>query len=212
MSELLEVLDELTKPSFDHLQQHGDDGEWLRTATVEHPPLLQQLEDAVRASIGSGKSGASSLARERNMLDSDALYHATRIRGLVEDWCRIRDVRVSRDMVVDLRRWYVAHNAQAEPRDEFYTRTMRGWVTIIRGMLDRPDRLEVTTGCPVCGAKEWWDRTGTRYANPIIVEYRKGPEMLQDARALCRACDKVWQGVGQLRDSGIGFEGATESA
>lgn len=209
MSDLLELVDQLTKPSIDHLSQTTDTGEWLRVHTVEHPPLLTRLEDAVRASLGSGKSGASTLARERNMLDSAALYEATRIRTLIEYWCRIRGVGVTRNMVTDLRRWYVAHIAQSDPQDAFYIRTMRGWVATIQGMLNKPERIEITTGCPVCGAREWWDRDGVHQLNPVIVDYHEGPDVLEDALAMCRACETVWRGVAQLRHLRILIDDAT---
>ncbi|KTR02087.1 DUF7341 domain-containing protein, partial [Curtobacterium luteum] len=76
---LLDAVDALTKPTIDHVRQTTDDGEYLRTVPVEHPPLLQQLADAVVPSAGNDGGSKSASARERNVLDSDALWELTRI-------------------------------------------------------------------------------------------------------------------------------------
>lgn len=71
---LLDAVDALTKPSVENVKQTTDDGTYLRTVPVEHPPLLQQLADAVVPSAGNDGGSKSASARERNIVDSEALW------------------------------------------------------------------------------------------------------------------------------------------
>jgi hypothetical protein len=200
MTDLTEAIDNLTAPVIEHYAQTDDAGKYLRTHTVEHPPLLQQLADAVRGSFGSdGGAGTPSPGGERNMLDSDALFEFLKITTQVADWCRIRKVAVTRDPLTDMAAWHAARTGEDEAGDTFYIRQLTKWAEIIEGKLNPKKRLEITACCPVCGSDKWVDAEGVAYRFPILVEYRGNGDAVADEQALCRACENVWSGQRALR-------------
>ena len=199
MGELLDAIDELTKPVILHFPQVGDDGKWLRAHTTELPPLLVQLEAAIHSSI-SGKAGGGDPAT-RAVLNSAALFEFSRIRSTVGDWCRIEKVRVSRDVTADLRRWYVARLARETLDDEFYVRELGKWAITIRFQLEPAKVVPLTAACVVCAAVQWVDSEGESHPYPLVVEYMEhDPDILSSARAMCRSCDRVWKGSRELRE------------
>jgi hypothetical protein len=198
MTDLLDAVDELTKPVVLHFPQVGDDGKWLRAHTTQLPPLLRQLEDAIHSSI-SGKAGGGA-PWTRAVLNSQALFEFSRIRSTVGDWCRIEKVLISRDLVSDLRRWYVARLTR-ETDDEFYIRELGKWAATIRFQLEPAKAIPLTAACVVCDAPQWLDSDGVAHPYPLVVEYMEhDPDILASARALCRACERVWRGSRELRE------------
>lgn len=190
MTDLLEAVDALTKEKRTKVFQ--DDG---TVAIVVHDPLLRQLKDAVTSAIGSGGGGGTATG---SVLNDEALYRASIINAAIQSWCRMRGVTVSRDMVVDLRRWHSAFlSSSAEP--DFYIDQMRGWARTIRDLLDPPERVPLEPPCPMCGARTWPDTEGREVLFPLLVTYRNEGESVVDERALCRACQFVWDGQMELR-------------
>jgi hypothetical protein len=199
VTELLDAIDSLTKPVVLHFPQIGDDGKWLRAHTTQLPSLLAQLEAAIHSSI-SGKAGGGDPAT-RAVLNSAALFEFARIRTTVGDWCHIEKVRVSRDVVSDLRRWYVARLAREQRDDDFYVRELGKWAGIIRFQLEPAKVVPLTVPCVVCDAALWVDGEGVSHPYPLVVEYMEhDPDILSSAKALCRACEKVWRGSRELRE------------
>lgn len=171
-----------------------------RKAHVTLLPLLDQLRDAIRSSIGGTAAGAS-LAHERSVLDADALQKAMTIASQIGDWCRIVGARHDRaDLTGSLRAWYTARLATnpTEAEDDWYRHQLQGWVSFIWSKLDPiRERELVDAVCPVCGADEWW-RSGERFRHPLVVKYRTNEaDMIERGRAMCRACEHVW-GVREL--------------
>ena len=200
---LLDALDELTKPVRTKVIQDGPVGQLVagqHVATVEQPPLLQQLQNAIGGTIGIG--GSASLANERNMLDADALYRFSIINSMIQDWARMAGATITRgDAVATLRAWYVAYTATRPElaSERFYETKMRQWAAQIEAKLDPPRTRELPDACPVCGATEWWNPSDKlRYLHPLVIQYKPdGPDRIQQAKALCRACEKTW-GIRQL--------------
>jgi len=185
MSDLLEAVDELTLPKRVKVMQ--DDG----VVSVSIPPLLTQLDDMIRSDIGLTASGAS-LAHERNILDADALYKFIQISSQIRDWCRMAKLRPDKEPAVALRRWYVAASGGLDEAGEtFHARMLGAWAAYIRVKLDPARERELPDACPVCGASEWW-RDGVRFLHPLVVKYRLGSALVDDARGMCRACEKSW--------------------
>jgi hypothetical protein len=183
---LLVAVEELTKPQRSKVMQEAV----LRT--VELPPLLIQLRDAIAGSIGIGGSG--SLANERNMLDGDALYRFSLISSTIGDWARMAGSTAAKnDPVATLQSWYVAYTAKPVELDSerFYLRELRSWAGQIRAKLDPPRSKDLPDACPVCEASTWW-REGQEYPRPLVVEFRDGPEMINEAKGMCRSCEQVW--------------------
>jgi len=198
MTELLDAVDELTKPVVLHFPQIGDDGKWLRAHTTELPSLFRQLEAAIHSSM-SGRAGGGDPAT-RAVLNSDALFEFARIRSTVGDWCRIEKIHVTRDVASDLRRWYVARLSR-ETDDAFYVRELVKWAGIIRYRLEPAKVVPLTAACVVCAAVQWVDGDGVSHPYPLVVEYMEhDPDILSSAKALCRSCERVWKGSRELRE------------
>jgi len=202
-SDLLDAVDVLTKPDRREVIQDGPVGSGLegqRTVTVELAPLLTQLDDAIRSSMGGSSSGAT-LAFEGAVLNTGALFTAMKISTQIRDWCRIVKVAPSKDSGADLRAWYVATLplGKSETWERAHAKILAGWAAQIRSLLDPPRERELPDACPVCGAGSFWNPSdGKEYLHPLVVRYRPtGADMIQQAKALCRACEQVW-GVREL--------------
>lgn len=142
-NELLDAVDDLTLPK--PVKVPTDDGyTWAR-----EDALLVQLQEAIISSIG-GTAGGRTSPWTRNVLDSAALHQATIITSTIGDWCRIANVKPTRDAVTDLRAWYVAMLATPDRDDQFYIRQMHAWARQIREMIVPPHRPIELVGavCP----------------------------------------------------------------
>lgn len=197
MTDLLDVVDELTKPRVEHVAQRSDRGEWIRTHTVEHPALFVQLRDA-----GSGRTSAGSNAakHERAIVDLDALFLYTDYAGQVVEWCRARRIAYTRDPMVDLRAWYVdtLHDNEFDPR-EYLSRLTR-WAQAIRDHFDPPKWEDSNLPCPACGARFYGDAVNGG-GKAIRMMFRVDDDgRVRDERALCRACNLVWVGRGAIEE------------
>lgn len=191
---VLEAVEALTKPVVNKVMQDGPIGSGLAGSKLIHielPPLLTQLDDAIRGTIGIGGSG--SLASQRNMLDSDALYRFMTISTTIKDWCRIWKIQPTKDAAPNLARWFAGYHG-SETQDKFYVSQMSSWRGQIAAKLDPPKVWLQPGACPVCGAETWWSKsTHEEYKFPLVVEYREtGPNLVQEAKAMCRACEQVW--------------------
>lgn len=192
MTELLDAVDDLTLPR--NIKVPTDDGHtW-----ASEDPLLVQLEESIHSTMGrtGGRGGGDS----RMILDADALMRFSQISSVIQDWCRMVRARTSRRAVDDLRAWYVAYSAtQGESMDAFYINQLRKWAELIRGKLNPRETIEFTDPCPECHEAVWANEDGEMIPNPVIIDYDKTGDVLNDARGSCRACGATWQGVWQLR-------------
>lgn len=193
---LLDAIDELTLVQNTRERQEVlEAGKVIgfQNVTVSLPPLLQQMDDAIRSSMGGSTSGAS-LAHEASPLDTDALFKLIKIESQIRDWCRIYHVHVTKRPVDDLRAWYVATLAKGldEAAESFYVKTLGGWAGLIKAKLDPWREKDLPDACPSCGAKSWWS-AGAEYYRPLVIRYKPDEEqMVSKAKAVCRACDEVW--------------------
>lgn len=221
---LLEAVEALTKPNRrkqlqDIIQGYtttdldGVTHEHQRTVgtqkvTVELPPLLDLLDDAIQSSMGGSTKGAA-LASESIPLNSSALFEAMKISSIVRDWCRLtKKVIPGKHTAKNLSAWYVATRAgQPTPEeDDRHAVTLRKWASTIRVMLDPWREKDLPDPCPMCGATEWWDPNdpptaggpGKGRPRPLIIRYRPGPDMIEKGYGLCRACEEVF-GVRELK-------------
>jgi hypothetical protein len=197
MSELLDVVDALTLPRTTRHIQSNEAGITC-TTPIEHPPLLDQLDDAIRGTIGIGGSG--SLPNERNMLNNEALYKSVLITTLIRDWARGANVEVRPDSKPRdlLRRWYIAFAQKPASREVegVYLRQMGVWLGQIQTMFDPPRTQDLPGACPTCGAKEWW-QDGQRFPRPLVITFHEGPDMIDNGKGMCRACEAVF-GIREL--------------
>ena len=206
MSELLEAVDALTKPQLVAQWQGEKGAQTIFKRTDE--PLLARLRDAIRNNIGG--NGGGKQARERTPLDVGAFQLFEDIDGRIRSWMLGIGGTAGRNLEAEaiLRSWFVMWSAgQHEPFEVVrFTTTIEGWVRQINDKLDPPNQIEITSGCPICGAE--WMNTGTKLADGsddpndvervrvlIAVEH----ENMDDSYAMCRACRRMWPGLGQMR-------------
>jgi len=195
---LLLAVEALTKPVVSKVIQDGPLGTGLagqKTVTVKLPSLLEQLEAAIRGTIGIGGSG--SLANERNMLDADALYRMVKIATLVHQWAHSFHAEITKgDVSKTLTAWYIKYRATSPTvaSERFYLNKMNAWADEIRTKLNPAKVLLQPGTCPVCGNDTWWSKsTHEEYKYPLIIEYHEiGANLVQEAKAMCRACEQVW--------------------
>jgi hypothetical protein len=139
---LRKAVNALTQPVRSKVIQDPPPGlgwELSHTVTVELPPLLTQLEEAIRGSIGVGGSG--SLANERNMLDGDALYRFTLISTTIRDWARIVGAKVDKQSPANtLRSWFVLfqQNRNSLEVERSYVKQLTAWANQIDAKLNPP--------------------------------------------------------------------------
>lgn len=220
---LLTAVEALTKPQRSRQEQDiisryvttDDDGienvtehvVGTQKVTVELPPLLDMLDDAIQSSMGGSTKGAA-LASESAVLNVQALYEAMKIASTVRDWCRQADVPDRKHTRQNLEAWNasVVVRDMAQEHATFYTSVMRKWAASIRTMLDPWREKDLPDPCPVCHAEEWWDAAedkpgeprrrlprmeGIRRGRPrpLLIRYRRdAPDMIENGHALCRAC------------------------
>lgn len=211
-NDLLAAVDALTKSQIEHMAQKDDNGKWLKTHTVEHPPLLVRLKQAVTPSTNTS-AGSSALASTRNIIDSTAMFEYAKMSSAVGDWCRIYKVATTRDPVVDLRRWYIAYELNPSGTG-WHERELRRWANVIRNIIDRPEQLTIDLPCPVCGSDTWVNPEGEQLRHPIVVTYRLNDEgAMTGERAACRsaaltsegeivACGAVWETLESIQELG----------
>lgn len=209
VTDLLDVVDVLTKPTTEHITQTADDGTYVGIHSVQHPSLLDQLYASITPSAGNDGGSKSVAARERNMVKSEALHEWQRISDTVHGWCTPWGAEwVKDDVPGSLRRWYVKFAASADGPAawDWYESELRRWVRVIRTQLEPPNRLEIQAACPVCRSEYWTDQNGDTYRWPIIVEYRKADDAPIKPRATCRACPDILGSQTQW----VGFEAVAE--
>jgi hypothetical protein len=189
MSDLLYAVEALTKPQTSAVIQTNDAGITCKTRSVL-PSLLDQLEAAIRSSMGGEVTSGASLAFEGSPLNIAALYEAVKITSQIGDWCRGAGLVATRDPVHDLKAWHVATLARVGWDDSANVKQLQKWAHTIESLLDPPREKSLPDSCPVCGAGEWW-RDGERFTRPLVIRYRTA-DPAGKATALCRACAQVW--------------------
>ena len=202
-NDLLDALDALTNPVHRKIIQDNPDGpEATKVVHVEDDPLLDQLDNAIRSSMGGTTSGGSDPAT-RSLVDSGALMRLMQISSQAQQWARAAGSVIDKGSVGNtLRIWFVRFGEYPSSTEtvEFYTKQLRKWAHQIEASLNPLKEKDLPDECPACGATEWWDpSTKERYYRPLVIRYQPdSPTMVDDARGVCRACAKTW-GVRELQ-------------
>jgi len=192
MTDLLSAVDALTQPRHSKTVQANDAGITC-VSPVELPSLLDRLEDAITGTVGIGGGGA--LANERNMLNAGNLYTAIMVTQRIKDWAKLVGIVTRPDSKPGplLRSWYVLFIQTERYREDhsMYLRTMQGWAKQIEGLFDPPRTRDLPNECPLCGAGTWW-KDGNEYKRPLLLTFHDGPEMIENGKGECRACEAVF--------------------
>ncbi len=240
-SELLDAVDALTLPTTTMVIHFSDDGTALcrprvgfgpecgpephtHTKWVQHEPLLEQLNTAIRETLAARPGGGASLAHTRGMLDSDALYLFTRMSTTIADWARLAGAPHRGEPAAVLRGWYVAwaQREREEAAERSIIAALGRWAAQIRATLEPEETMLRKERCPnpdctqgtdaLTGNPTWFDRAAREERMfPLVITYRPtdhDPENVPDAlaptvqaavnaaRARCRACGTEWSARG----------------
>ena len=178
-----------------------------RNTRLEQPPLLDLMDAAVRGELNTVEGGGESLKFTRGMLDSDALFQLMRISSAIRDWAQASDAPRRHTLAGQLRAWYVAYTETEQPEAaiRFRVRVLDGWANLIREKIDPHDEYIQPDPCPnpecaqgvdeLTGRPTLFDqKTRERYTDPLVITFRRsdGAEMVNNARARCRACGMTW--------------------
>lgn len=202
---LLDAVQKLTQPHTTKVPQANEAGIGC-ISDVIHDPLLLQLRDSVAG--GTGKHAGSSPARERIPFDAGALELFDTIAKQINAWYLelpgAREDRYVHDRLTD---WYGDYENRrragktTDTADRDTVKLVEGWARSIEAMFDPPQRIEITTGCPMCGARYAFDPRNGDQMTAIVIEYRELGELTLDrATGMCRSCETVWRGRHGVRE------------
>ena len=190
MSDLLDAIDQLTKPTRSAVLQSNEAGIiCTETTRIELPSLLDQLDNSIRSSMGGNSSGAS-LAFQGSPLNTAALFEAMKIMSELGSWCRGANLTPGKTPAGNLQAWHVATLSRVDWDDSWYVKQLHKWAGTITALLNPPREKDLPDSCPVCDASEWW-KAGERFYRPLVIRYR-ADEPVGNATAMCRACAQTW--------------------
>lgn len=196
---LLENVERLTKPYVDRVEQ--DTRGSTKTVKVTHPPLFDQLDQAVHSTQTTlGRGGA--LASERNVIDTSAWMLRDAIRQeLHRMWTKIINRAMPETLTDATRIWHLEFRVKVQdgkiPRDSVWAAVRRTstWVKQIQLKFDPPVTLEVTRPCPQCTRRFVYNEHNERVFAVVIVWQKT----FSNSNASCRACGHTWYGESELR-------------
>lgn len=202
LNDILDAVDALSRPVHVRVTQEIPKGK--QVIQIEHPPLLEQLEAAIRGEMNSAAGSSESLPSTRGMLNADALYAFTRITAMIRDWSHMVHAPRRDTITEQLRAWFVVFS-QTDKDGAFQLRVMRGWKSLIEATLDPPDELVHPDACPnpecpqevdeYTGRPTWWDsKMRERRTDPLVTHFRRTDRehVVENAVSRCRACGTVW--------------------
>lgn len=204
---LLDAVDELTlERKITTIIKDDDTEAWIGVHTETHPPLITLLLE------GTGITRGAKSAAIRIPIDADALEMWGQIRDIIKLWCKQLGADFDGDdLLGSIRKWYVAHsNAYRagtfrETIDRDVTRMVQGWVRMIQGKFDPPEKREWTSPCPEwvanepgnpqstfrrCGARKVLANGEERFAIQLNVT---------TMTAECSACGAQWAGLERIK-------------
>lgn len=199
---LLEAVDALTRDRTIHTTRLGDNGEYLGVHSEIHPPLLTMLKEGT----GKGRNGGS--ADPGLPIDADALEIQHQIGDLIWLWSKKLGAKFDRDELIwSVQQWHLAHlNAHragkvSDELDRDVTRMVEGWVRMVEGKFDPPEKREWKESCPAWKADgEEWVRCDAKRVN-VRGNDRFAIELNITAwTAECCICGNKWDTRTALQD------------
>jgi hypothetical protein len=170
---------------------------------VDHPAMLDMLNDLCRSSYGAGASGASSDPAARSLLNLEAVQLREHIDGTVRAWhlelSKSRAPSNVKDALTSLAGILNAHHAANSIQSTEYDRIMRffpRWCGQIWRLYDPPTVKELAGACPNpdCEQERYDDGAGNTGAALVAWATRGTGEV----KARCRVCGWEWDDPAQL--------------
>jgi len=196
---LMNNVDRLTRPYTDRIEMR-EDGR-TTNVTVEHPALLDQLDQAIVSSQSMVKRGTT-LASQRNVLDASAFMLQTAIAQSIRlMWSQYRDDPTPKDLKHALTAWHWQFRKEVRDRQLTadsvwkHVRHTNAWIAQIETKFDPPVTLEVTRPCPTCDKQFVYNGYNERVASVVVTWHRSFDKSV----AQCRACGQSWVGESELR-------------
>ena len=204
--DLKAAVDALTQPRILHTTQPDPRTGQPRVRSIEHPALIDLLENGLGVTgRGSGTGGSGGMP---GAVDAGALETWAQIRDQVRTWLKQLRAPWSDDLKADLRLWHEHHTiAAAQGRIsgeklETVERIVVAWQERIERKYDPDERREWTEPCPAvlehdertgrirrCGARRIKLEGTLQFAIALNVTRRE---------AECRACKTRWEGEREL--------------
>ena len=205
IQDLLDAMDAITKPVRsailqDELDANGTHVGQKLVRRVD-PPLLRQLRLAITGDLGSHGNGGKA-AHERTPFDVTSFTMYEDIDGRVRSWLLDAQIVPRPGVKVEglLRQWFPVWTAKILPDGlvERHTAILTRWASSIRDLLEPPTKQELTDPCPLCG--QMWAVVGSgeeiESVRALWAVWRRTQD---DSYGLCRACDHMWRGIGEMR-------------
>lgn len=177
-----------------------------RVTVVTHPPLLQQLREAVYSGTGAHANGNTSGA-ERIPLDPGALAIHDNIARIIGVWYAKAQLRpVGLDTAGMLEEWarsFIEARHRGEVPDESWLRRLARlqlWASEIEALFDPPKQVPLASACPICGVS-WASNRDGENVQALVVEYWMAGELIRRAAARCRnrECEFEWHGIAGIQ-------------
>lgn len=200
MAELREYIDKLTRPSSERIHQENAAG-IMADSVIIHLPLLEILRTEVRASTGGTRGGANA-AHERVSLSLEAFGLYEDIDGRISSmYNSATDLRPLETPELTLEAWYKAFRHEIALRTvtdvqiALQTSRVAEFVTRIEAFFKPATSKEITSPCPICGERYWFDASnGGARSSTLYARFKVG----EDIEARCRWCGTEWTGDAQL--------------
>lgn len=205
-NDLQDAVDALAKDRVIHTVQTRDDGT-MRFFAVTHPPLLTLLLE------GTGITKSAKSSDLKIPIDADGLEIWGQIRDLLHVWSKqLGFVYLGDDLIATLQAWHKEHERQFrahhvnEQTDGDVTRMVQGWVRMIEGKFDPPQKLEWKAPCiavvPEIGVdgELTFAQCGARRILLGDVEAFAIEVNVTTMTATCRSCGATWVGERELME------------
>lgn len=201
MNELLDSVDSLTKRWSHRVVQDATADQPQRITIVRHKPRLHMLADAITTS--TNKDGGGALARERNLINTQAVQMLADIRRGINKIAATLDVPAG-EPIPTLRAWYVASLAKitTDAWQDEYTAKLHRWATDIDDLLNPPEQVTIEQPCPMCEAAFFYDKAD-KTEKPWPLRARKWDirqHGTDKADASCMVCGATWDGLTAIRE------------
>ena len=201
MTTLLDAVDALTTRWSHRVEQAATEDQPARTTIIRHRPRLTMLEDAIVTS--TNKDGGGALARERDLINTQAAQMLVDYKRQINKYARTLDVPAGAP-IPTLRAWYAATLAKitTDAWEREYIDTFTRWATEIDTLLNPPQQVIVARPCPQCEAAFFTDKSdGSQKPWPLRArKWDVRQHGTEKADASCIVCGATWDGLTAIRE------------
>lgn len=166
-----------------------------RISRRDEPPLLEQLQDRIRTTLGdSGTRGANTGG---SPIDISAFDKAREIDRDVRYWIEQLGGRPGADLTLTqlVRSWYLLRIGGVTPvgEDDRYRIILEKWATTVRDILDPPEQIPYRgQACPLCGETSAVKTVEGDADDAVALWAFLRPAYREEGSyGMCKACNRV---------------------